>query len=68
MISNKSLVTPRGSAAPLLEHKYYAEPSVFTPENLMREARRQKELPHQPVPAVCVFDPDGDLLDYLQRT
>jgi uridine phosphorylase len=34
----------------------------------MREARRQKGLPQQLVPAICVFDPDGDLLDYLQST
>jgi uridine phosphorylase len=34
----------------------------------MREARRQKELPYQSVPAICVFDPDGDVLDYLHAT
>ncbi|MEP7188606.1 MAG: nucleoside phosphorylase [Roseiflexaceae bacterium] len=68
MTNNKPLATLGGSATPLLEHKYYTEASVFTPENLMREARRQKELPHQLVPAICVFDPDGDLLDYLQST
>lgn len=55
-------------AGALFEHKYYHEPSVFTPENLIREARRQKQLPHQPVPALCVLDPDGDLLDYLRRS
>jgi uridine phosphorylase len=66
--SNKPLATSRGSTAPLLEQKHFTEPSVFTPENLMREARRQKVLPHQSVPAICVFDPDGDLLDYLQTT
>jgi uridine phosphorylase len=66
--SNKPLASPGGPAAPLLEYKYYTERSVFTPENLMREARRQKELPYQSVPAICAFDPDGDLLDYLQAT
>jgi uridine phosphorylase len=53
------------SALPILAQKHYGEPSVFTAANLLREARRQKGLPQQPVPAVCVFDPDGDLLDAL---
>jgi uridine phosphorylase len=66
--STKPVALPGGSDAPLLEQKYYTDPSVFTPENLMREARRQKELSYQSVPAICVFDPDGDLLDYLQAT
>ena len=54
--------------APILEHKYYEMPSVFTPENLLREARRQKELASGTVPAICVLDPDGDLVDYLHAT
>jgi uridine phosphorylase len=66
--STKIVAIPGGSDAPLLEQKYYTDPSVFTPENLMREARRQKGLPQQSVPPICVFDPDGDLLDYLQVT
>jgi uridine phosphorylase len=53
---------------PLLEHKYYDDVSVFTPENLLREARRQKGLSQGQVPAICVLDPDGDLVDYLQET
>ncbi len=52
--------------APILENKHYAAPSVFTPENLLREARRQKGLPSGPVPTICVLDPDGDLVDYLR--
>ena len=55
-------------APPIIGHKHYDAPSVFTPESLLREARRQKGLPIEPVPAICVFDPDGDLLDYLQAT
>ena len=51
--------------APLLEHKYYKIPSVFTPENLLREARRQKGLAISTVPAICILDPDGDLVDHL---
>jgi hypothetical protein len=53
---------------PILSEKYYDDPSIFTPENLLREARRQKGLESQPVPAICILDPDGDLVDYLQAT
>jgi uridine phosphorylase len=49
-------------------HKHHVAPSVFTPENLLREARRQKELPPGSVPAVCVLDPDGDLVDFLHAS
>lgn len=54
--------------APILQHKYYEMPSVFIPENLLREARRQKGLAVGTVPAICVLDPDGDLVDYLHAT
>jgi uridine phosphorylase len=54
--------------APLLDHKHYDRASIFTPESLIREARRQKSLPARPVPSVCVLDPDGDLVDYLCAT
>lgn len=47
--------------------KHYDAPSVFRPENLLREARRQRQLPQEPVPAVCVLDPDGDLVRALRR-
>ncbi len=53
---------------PLLARKDYATPSIFTPENLLREARRQKGLPDGSVPALCVLDPDGDLVEYLRET
>ena len=55
-------------AVPILNSKYYEAPSVFTPENLLREARRQKGLAVGAVPAICVLDPDGDLVDYLHAT
>lgn len=51
-----------------MDNRHYKEPSVFTPENLLREARRQKNIGHCKVPDVCVLDPDGDLVDYLIRT
>ena len=51
---------------PLLQHKLYDAPSAFTPDSLLREARRQKGLDVQNVPAVCVLDPDGDLVRRLR--
>jgi uridine phosphorylase len=53
---------------PILADKHYTQPSIFTPDGLLREARRQKGLPDGSVPAICVLDPDGDLVDYLQVT
>ncbi|MHB1612805.1 MAG: nucleoside phosphorylase [Actinomycetes bacterium] len=57
-----------GDAYPLLVGKAYLEPSVFRPQNLLREARRQRRLPDEPVPAVCLLDPDGDIVRYLAAT
>lgn len=54
--------------APLFQHKSYDVQSLFTPENLLRDARRQKRLEAGEVPAICVLDPDGDLVDYLSDT
>src|SRR5207237_10466120 len=56
------------SFPPLLTHKHYDTSSVFTPENLLREARRQKGLAFGQIPIICVLDPDGDLVDYLHAT
>lgn len=58
----------RESSSPLLHRKAWDEPSVFVPEALVREARRQKQIPDRPVPDLCVLDPDGDIVRYLQRT
>jgi hypothetical protein len=58
----------RLDTAPLFVPRDYEEPSLFTPQNLLREARRQKGLAEGRVPAICVFDPDGDLVDFLQAT
>lgn len=52
----------KDSTPPLLSNKYYEEPSEFVPENLLREARRQKGLKDGRVPDVCVLDPDGDIV------
>lgn len=54
--------------APILAAKEYGAASEFTPQNLLREARRQKELPSAAVPTVCVLDPDGDIVRYLRAT
>lgn len=54
-----------GQTPPILFHKHYDQESVFTPENLLREARRQKSLTAENVPTVCVLDPDGDILHNL---
>jgi hypothetical protein len=55
-------------ATPLLECKDHAAPSLLRPENMLREARRQKELAPGTVPPVCVIDPDGDMVAHLRRT
>jgi uridine phosphorylase len=52
---------------PILTGKDYAAPSVFEPENLLREARRQKNLPSAAVPEICVLDPDGDIVRMLVK-
>ena len=52
----------------LFKRKNYKEPSVFRPENLIREARRQKVIPDCKIPSVCVLDPDGDIVDFLIRS
>ncbi len=56
------------SISPLLVDKRYSDAAVFKPENLLREARRQKLLTEGTVPPVCVLDPDGDIVAHLQRT
>ena len=53
---------------PILAGKDYAAPSVFEPENLLREARRQKGLPITTVPEVCLLDPDGDIVRALAKS
>lgn len=51
--------------SPLLAVKDYDEPSVFQPDALLREARRQKDIAESTVPELCVLDPDGDIVRYL---
>ncbi len=56
------------AGAPILANKNPALPSVFTPENLLREARRQRGLTEGRVPKVCLLDPDGDIAHHLEAT
>ena len=53
--------------APILLNKSYTASSAFKPENILREARRQRGLATKPVPEVCVLDPNGDIVRYLKR-
>ena len=52
----------------LFDKQDYEEESVFKPENLLREARRQKSLPQCEIPAICLLDPDGDIVTYLSKS
>ncbi len=49
------------------ESTKYDEGSIFLPENLLREARRQKNLSECNIPQICVLDPDGDIVRYLKK-
>ena len=55
-------------APPILDNKHTSSPSVFAPSALLREARRQKQVATVDVPAVCILDPDGDLVRNLRDT
>lgn len=45
----------------------FDDPSLFVAEKMLREARRQRGVDEESVPSICVLDPDGDLLAFLQR-
>jgi uridine phosphorylase len=51
-----------GQTPPILADKHHDSPSTFTPESLLREARRQKGAEMVAVPKVCLLDPDGDIV------
>jgi hypothetical protein len=51
---------------PLLERADHSAPSVFRPENMLRESRRQKGLRSGDVPAAFVLDPDGDIVAHVR--
>jgi uridine phosphorylase len=54
-----------GGVPPILAQKHYTQPSAFAPENLLREARRQKRITDSRIPEICVLDPDGDIVRSL---
>lgn len=51
----------------LLARSDHDEPSIFLPENMLREARRQRGLSPVRVPDVCLLDPDGDVVRHIVR-
>ena len=55
------------SLTDILNNKNFNELSVFQPENLVRESRRQNGIPLGNVPRICILDPDGNLVDYLKN-
>jgi uridine phosphorylase len=56
------------SAPPILDNKDPGASSVFEAAALLREARRQKGLPSADVPALCILDPDGDIVRRLRNS
>lgn len=64
----KSRENDTGGGPPILRHKHHQAPSVFTPDALLREARRQKKIAPGAVPEICFLDPDGDILRHLLAT
>ena len=54
-------------AWPIVDHKDHKASSVFRPEALLREARRQKQLPLVAVPRICLLDPDGDVERHIKK-
>jgi uridine phosphorylase len=56
------------TSPPILRNKAHRAPSVFKPEALLREARRQRGIDACSVPDVCVLDPDGDIVRHLVAT
>ena len=59
--------TRAGGYAPILCNKNPSAESVFTPEALLREARRQKGTIPGAIPSVCILDPDGDMVRQARR-
>ncbi len=59
-------MNPSDDMPPIFTAKAYDEASVFQVENLLREGRRQRRRTERPVPAVCLLDPDGDVVRHLQ--
>ena len=54
------------SILPILRHAL-DQPSAFTPENLIDDVRRSRQIPAGIVPPVCILEFDGDITDWLVR-
>ncbi len=65
---NEPTRPPGNATALFLDRTDVDEPSVFLPEGMLRETRRQRQLPQRPVPDVCLLDPDGDVVRHLARS
>jgi uridine phosphorylase len=63
--SYQVMLASKPTMPPILSHKHYDASSAFTPESLLREARRQKGLATAAIPEICVLDPDGDIVRHL---
>lgn len=64
-ILDERMIEP--DAPPLFRAKDHDQPSVFKVENLIREARRQRDLQTVDVPEVCLLVPDGDTIRHLRE-
>ncbi len=60
-------MTSSTDGAPLLARDDFHEPSLFRPEKMLRETRRQMKRGADPVPPICLLDPDGDLVTYVRQ-
>jgi uridine phosphorylase len=58
------VVTSNAVKTPIIDHDT-KEAAVFEPGNLLEGSRRQKGLPESRVPAGCLLDMDGELVDHL---
>src|SRR5207249_12153481 len=54
------------STPPILGHAL-DQPSAFTPENLIDDVRRSRQIPAGIVPPVCILGCDGDITDWRVR-
>jgi len=60
-------ISPPTTMSSLRDRTDFDEPAVFLPENMLREARRQRGLADGPIPEFCILDPDGDIVRHLLR-
>jgi hypothetical protein len=54
------------STPPILGHAL-DQPSSFTPENLIDDVRRSRQIPAGIAPSVCILELHGDITDWLVR-